>query len=281
MTPDRLSFGEESENTKMFGGLFVLLASWGLGGNLLLCALIYQGNLWTMMNRGLMAVSVLGIFQSLICLLPIGVSGINEAWFFGDVWCSAYPYFYRFSQISVVYMIALLLFYNIMSLRTDNNPSESLVKSSFWAPILIFILPYIVLLPPALVFLADLDVTDIQEDKSNLHTCTIVVDKNQDYFDGYRGFRAVEAIFGLILPYIAVIVLFGYLVALINQRKSNKTTALADSYEYTDGDMQMKTATDVLSDYSEPGFLRASFQLVYFVKNPLKRNYCTSAVFLC
>ena len=58
MTPDRLSFGEESENTKMFGGLFVLLASWGLGGNLLLCALIYQGNLWTMMNRGLMAVSV-------------------------------------------------------------------------------------------------------------------------------------------------------------------------------------------------------------------------------
>ncbi|KAL5257235.1 hypothetical protein ACHWQZ_G012244 [Mnemiopsis leidyi] len=148
-------------------------------------------------------------------------------------------------------MIALLLFYNIMSLRTDNNPSESLVKSSFWAPILIFILPYIVLLPPALVFLADLDVTDIQEDKSNLHTCTIVVDKNQDYFDGYRGFRAVEAIFGLILPYIAVIVLFGYLVALINQRKSNKTTALADSYEYTDGDMQMKTATDVLSDYSE------------------------------
>ena len=60
----------------------------------------------------------------------------------------------------------------------------------------------------------------------------------------------LQAIFGLILPYIAVIVLFGYLVALINQRKSNKTTALADSYEYTDGDMQMKTATDVLSDYS-------------------------------
>ena len=58
MTTDRISFGEESENTKMFGGLFVLLASWGLGGNLLLCALIYQGHLWTMMNRGLMAVSV-------------------------------------------------------------------------------------------------------------------------------------------------------------------------------------------------------------------------------
>ena len=54
-------------------------------------------------------------------------------------------------QISVVYMIALLLFYNIMSLRTDNNPSENLVKSSFWAPILIFILPYVILLPPAVV----------------------------------------------------------------------------------------------------------------------------------
>ena len=61
----------------------------------------------------------------------------------------------------------------------------------------------------------------------------------------------LQVTFGLILPYIAVIVLFGYLVALINQRKSNKTTALADSYEYTNGgDMEMKTATDVLSDYS-------------------------------
>ena len=55
---DRVSFGEKSENTEMFGGLFVLLASWGFGGNILLCALIYQGNLWTMMNRGLMAVSM-------------------------------------------------------------------------------------------------------------------------------------------------------------------------------------------------------------------------------
>ena len=48
-------------------------------------------------------------------------------------------------------------------------------------------------------------------------------------------------------------------MALINQRKSNKTTALADSYEYTNGgDMEMKTATDVLSDYSgkiEPVFI--------------------------
>ena len=62
---------------------------------------------------------------------------------------------------------------------------------------------------------------------------------------------ALQVTFGLIVPYIAVIVLFGYLVALINQRKSNKTTALADSYEYTNGgDMEMKTATDVLSDFS-------------------------------
>ena len=61
MSTDRISFGEASDNTPMFGGIFVLLASWGLGGNLLLCALIYQGNLWTMMNRGLMAISVVRI----------------------------------------------------------------------------------------------------------------------------------------------------------------------------------------------------------------------------
>ncbi|XP_063674138.1 uncharacterized protein LOC134811291 isoform X2 [Bolinopsis microptera] len=242
---DRLSFGDPSQNTKMFGGLFVLLASWGLGGNLLLCALIYQGNLWTMMNRGLMAVSALGIFQSVFCLLPIGISGINEAWDFGDVWCSAYPYLYRFSQISLTYMIALLLFYNIMALRTDNNPSKTLKTSSLWAPVVIFLLPYLILLPPALVFLEDFGVTDIQEDRSNLHACTIVV---TDESDGYQSFRAVETVFGLIIPYIGVIVLFGYLVALINQRKDSKTCNITDSYEFKECDLPTRTSTEVLSD---------------------------------
>ena len=56
-------------------------------------------------------------------------------------------------------------------------------------------------------------------------------------------------------------------MALINQRKSNKTTALADSYEYTNGgDMEMKTATDVLSDYSgkiQPVFIFINLSAVH------------------
>ena len=39
------------------------------------------------------------------------------------------------------------------------------------------------------MFLEDFGVTDIQEDRSNLNACTIVV---TDESDGYQSFRAVE-----------------------------------------------------------------------------------------
>lgn len=123
-------------------------------------------------------------------------------------------------QISLIYMIILLLTYNIISLKTDNAPPEYVKTSSFWFPILIFILPYLIFLAPAMVptiyilhpplphhlytmlhhpppqvFLSK-EVTVVKEDQQNLHACTIVVrDPDSDNLNniiGYRTFRAVE-----------------------------------------------------------------------------------------
>ena len=62
--------------------------------------------------------------------------------------------------------------------------------------------------------------------------------------------------FGLILPYIGVIVLFGYLVALINQRKDSKNCDITDSYEFKECDLPTltRTSTEVLSDNNSGKF---------------------------
>jgi len=59
------TLGEEGNMTKMYGGILILLASWGAGGNMLLCALLYQNSLWTLINRVMMSISLVSVFPEL------------------------------------------------------------------------------------------------------------------------------------------------------------------------------------------------------------------------
>ena len=57
------NIGNESPYTEMTGGIMILCAAVGIAMNMFLCALLYQNYLWTLINRALLAISVVGHWQ--------------------------------------------------------------------------------------------------------------------------------------------------------------------------------------------------------------------------